>query len=493
MRPRIALVCTVWGTQFTEFFCRYSLASLLTPTNLPEASAEYDFTLLLYTSEQDLLRMQRHPNFRKLREVVEITPVLLEALPSGAWHGHWIQWHHALLRSDEFSSFILLIPDCVYANQAVKQIADLLHTKDIVYYCIPQVCLEPTLPYLDSIMQQGDPDAASQLNLSDLDVASLFVRFITPRYAVALQKPDYFVTHPEFTLQVTHGKIEIHELTCHALAISNRAKDISYTFNPNSQSGKIGFLNLLGVGVEYTFKYFEQYFRWPSSHMQLSRYSTLTSWSHHFLAHGASDYSETTTEISVSGLAASALKRKPVASGRMKYARAILEHNAAFYAIYSSLPANCPADVRRAIALAVCLPGFRKAAMREQRPLTVLVPTSGNIAQTLGAIYDLGDPRRFFRLLLMHMLPGRLLLKLGQSFVLEQIPEQPSYRPRFRIIDAELSSSLRQAVTGRISSQATMLTDDLIVYLVDVQYGAPEKFVPGFLGSNEPTGKGAES
>jgi len=424
--------------------------------------------------------MQSQPNFRKLSELVEIRPVFLDTLPSGAWRGHWIQWHHALQSSNEFSSFILLIPDCVYANCAIKQIADLLNTKDIVYYCIPQVCLEPALPYLDSIMQgTKDPDSASHLNLSDLDIASLFVRYITPRYAVALQKPDYFVTHPEFALRATQGKIEIHELACHALAVSTRTKNLSYTFNPNSQSADIGFLNLLAVGVEFTFKYFEQYFRWSSLNMQLARYSTLASWSHHYFEHGAAEYSRTTTEVRVSELAASALERKPITNGRMKYARAILEYNAALYAIYANLLSrNCPADVRRAVALAICLPGFRKAAMSERKPLTVLLPTSGDIGRIFEAIYDLGDPQRLFKLLLMHVLPGRLLLKVGQSFILEHIPGQPSYRPRFRIIETELAHSLPDAVTGRISSQATMLTDDLIAYFADVRYGAPETVWP---------------
>ena len=485
MRPRISLVCTVWGAQFTDFFCRYALASLLTPTNLPEASAAYDFTLLLYTSEDDLLRMQGHPNFRSLSEIVEIKPVLLETLPSGAWRGHWIQWHHALLNTNEFSSFILLIPDCVYANRAIAQIADLLNTKDIVYYCIPQVCLEPTLPYLDSIIQGAkDPGAASQLDLSDLDIASLFVRYVTPRYAVAAQKPTYFVTHPEFALQAKQGKIEVHELTCHALAISNRAKNVSYTFNPNTPSAEIGFLGLLAVGVEYTFKYFEQYFRWASSNMQLSRYSTLASWSHHYFAYGASEYSGTTTQVSVSGLAASALERQSGVNGRTKYGKAILEFNAALFAIYACLPGSCPEDVRRAIALAICLPGFRKAAMSERRPLTLLLPISGDVTGILETIYTIGDPQRVLRLLLMHALPGRLLLKVGQSFVFEQVPGQPAYRPRFRVIEAELSHSLSDIVTGRVSSPATMLTDDLIAYFVDIRYGAPDAFVKNFLESD---------
>jgi hypothetical protein len=485
MRPQIGLVCTVWGAEFTEFFCRYSLASLLAPTSLPEASAACDFTLLLYTMESDLQRMQMHPNFRRFAELVKIKPVFLETLPSGARRGHWIQWHHALLSTDEFSSFILLIPDCVYANNAIGQIADLLRTKDIIYYCIPQICIEPALPYLDSIMQPAKAiDSAGHLDLSDVDIASLFVRFINPRYAVALQKSDYFVTHPEYALQASPGKINVHELTCHALAINNRAKNLSYTFNPASQSAEIGFLKLLAVGVEYTLKYFEQYFRWPSSGMQLSRYSTLASWSHHFLAHGAKEYSGTATEISASGMAASAIERKPVTSGRMKYGRAILEYNTALYAVYSCLPERCPADVRRAIALALCLPGFRKAFMAERGPLTVLLPGSDDIVEVLQSIYDLGDPRKVLKLLLMHVLPGRLLLREGQVFILEAMPEHPSYRPRFRIIEPELSRSLSGMITGQVSSQATILTDDLIVYSVSIQYGSPQEFVAKFMAGD---------
>jgi hypothetical protein len=111
MRPEIALVCTVWGTAFTDFFCDYCLATLLSPMNLPGASASYNFTLLLYTTEADCLRMRTHPNFLKLETFVAVRSIFVESLPPGAQSGHWIQWHHALLSANEFSSFILVIPD----------------------------------------------------------------------------------------------------------------------------------------------------------------------------------------------------------------------------------------------------------------------------------------------------------------------------------------------------------------------------------------------
>ena len=283
MRTRIALVCTVWGAEFSKFFCQYSLASLLSPTNLPRACEAYEFSLLLYTAAADFDRMLADPNFCKLATLVDIKPVFIEALPPAARSGHWFQWHHALSRTDEFSAFILLIPDCLYANDALPQIVRALQESDVVFYCIPQVCIEPILSYLDEATHLVQTDKAhGYLDFSGVEIASLFVRFIHPRYAVALHRPHYFVTHPEYILRPSKGQIEIHELTCHALAITSRAEAISYALNPMSHTCKTAFLGILAVGVEHTLKYFEQYFRWPSTGMQLSRYTTLASWSYSF-------------------------------------------------------------------------------------------------------------------------------------------------------------------------------------------------------------------
>ena len=280
MPSSIALICTVWGVDFCDFFCQYSLATLLSPMNLPRAQSAYDFTLLLYTTRDDLSRMQAHPNFRKLGALIDVKPVLLETLPPAARAGHWVQWHHALLSSDQFASFILQIPDCLYAHDAMPQIVNALQENDTIFYCIPQVCIEPLMAPLQTALRAVDGQHPYvYLDFSEKDIASLFVKYINPRYAVALHKPDYFVTHPEYILRIGKGQIDIHELTCHALAINSRARTASYALNPMSSPSKTAFLGILAVGVEYTFKYFEQYFRWPSLGMQLSRHTTLASWS----------------------------------------------------------------------------------------------------------------------------------------------------------------------------------------------------------------------
>jgi hypothetical protein len=482
MRSRIAFVCTVWGAEFTDFFCQYCLATLLSPGNLPRASAVYDFTLLLYTSEDDFVRMREHRNFRKLATLINIRTVFIETLPPGARHGHWIQWHHALLSSDEFSSFILLIPDCLYANEAIEEIAKSVEVHDIVYYCIPQICIEPVLPHLASLTRTvEDENPYVFLDFSALDIASLFVKYVTPRYAVALDNPDYFVTHPEFLLHVEKGQVHIHEMTCHALAVSSQAKSLSYTFNPASTSAKIGFLELLAVGVEYTLKYFEQYYHWSSSRMLPSRFTSLASWSYSFAGLGQDEYSKTKTHIAVSGLTATALQRATVTSPRANYARISLFYRAAFYAIYSGPAGNCRPEIRQALALAMCLPGFRKALMRTGRPFTVVLPVSEDASTILDHVYRLTDRKQFFAFLLMHVIPGRLMLKVGQTFVFERVAGQPASRPRLRVVEPELTNSLTDIVAGQVASQPTYVTEDVITYTATIRYGSASDFIEAHL------------
>jgi hypothetical protein len=216
--------------------------------------------------------------------------------------------------------------------------------------------------------------------------------------------------------------------------------------------------------------------------MQLSRYSTLASWSYTFFERGVSEYNRTQTEIVVSGLGASAQQRTAIMNPRIKYARTAFEYYATLYAIYAGPAGSCRPEVRRAIALAMSLPGFRKALMREDGPLTIFLPVSEDASSILDFIYGLGDPQHAVKFLLMHVIPGRLMLKVGQSFVFERAAGQPAYRPRFRIIDPELALCLSDAVIGRIASLPAYLTDDLVAYTATIQYGAAPDLVQKLTG-----------
>ena len=162
---------------------------------------------------------------------------------------------------------------------------------------------------------------------------------------------------------------------------------------------------------------------------------------------------------------------------RVKYARAAFQYYASLYAIHAGPAGGCRPEVKRAIALAMSVPGFRKAVMSEAGPLTVLLPLSEDAGAILDLLYDLGEPQHLFKFILMHVMRGRLMLKAGQAFVLERAATHPSYRPRFRIADVALTESLSAAVTGRIVSQAAYVNDDLIAYTATIRYGHADKFV----------------
>src|SRR5260221_2273499 len=118
MPQTFGLICTVWGERFINFFSDFCSASLLAKENLPALAENYQITLLLYTTEESLEALQRSDNFHKLQNFVTIRPVLFPAL-----EGHWLQWQHAVANfSDEFFGFLLIIPDCIYAKDALTRI-----------------------------------------------------------------------------------------------------------------------------------------------------------------------------------------------------------------------------------------------------------------------------------------------------------------------------------------------------------------------------------
>jgi hypothetical protein len=71
----------------------------------------------------------------------------------------------------------------------------------------------------------------------------------------------------------------------------------------------------------------------------------------------------------------------------------------------------------------------------------------------------------------MHVMPGRLMLKHGQAFILEQIAGQPLHERRFRVAEPALLNTLSTTVTGHVASQATYVNDGLIAYAANMKYG----------------------
>ena len=70
----------------------------------------------------------------------------------------------------------------------------------------------------------------------------------------------------------------------------------------------------------------------------------------------------------------------------------------------------------------------------------------------LEVLYGTNDPQRLFNFMLMHVMPGRLMLKRGQAFLLEAITAEPNHRRRFRIADPALTEGLSHGYrAGRLT------------------------------------------
>jgi hypothetical protein len=476
----------VWGANFLELFCEYSLASLLAPSNLPWAATSYDLTFIIYTREADVAQLQIHTNVRRAAELAKVEFVFIENLPAGALQGHWIQWQHALQRFEEFWGFVIVIPDCVYSNTLLSKVFGSLELNDIIYYSLPQVCLEPIGQRLNALRQDpAGEQTNSVIDLSEQQILNLFVEYINPKHAVAMYKPDYFVTHPEYVIAASKSKLELIETACHPLAVSSRVKNLSHTFNSTAEKAKIDFLEILGISCEFTLKFIEQYFRWPSDRMDLSRSSNLARWFNHFRQSGANQYGETETEIALSGSDALSQKRRAVTKPRLVHANAVALYQSAFCDLLSVSEIGCQREVRQFITLAMHAPGFRKAIMAQEIPLTIFLPLSFEPVEILNYLYKLGQPGALINFLLTHLSPGKLFVKHGQPFVLNLSKQGRYSRTRFQAIDQAMATHLPDAVTGKIASHPYHPTNDLVAYLTTMKYGSAHKFADSRLSSPE--------
>ena len=111
-------------------------------------------------------------------------------------------------------------------------------------------------------------------------------------------------------------------------------------------------------------------------------------------------------------------------------------------------------------------------------PMTVLLPISDDASTVLNLLYDLPDPKHLFEFMLMHVVPGRLILKVGHTFALQlAVAKQTPYPPRFRIVDPAFAESEPTGITGQIASSGVYLNDNLITYTASITYGPADAFV----------------
>lgn len=471
-RKSIGLICSVWGAEFTGFFCRYVVPTILARDNLPWLAERYDVGLLLYATAADFAAMEQDAAFKEVRRLAAVRRIGIESFTAGPY-SHWTFWQHGVAEfKDDYGAFVPLIPDCLYAKDALRQVADALESHDIVYYAVPQVCLELVVAHLDRAIGRGAGDSPSPiLELSSRDLADIFVRYINPKHAAAINQPDFFLTHPEYVLDVGPGRVGVIEPVSHPLALRSSAGSITRAFSPAGPLHDVAHLGLLGIGCEPTLKYIEQYYRWPAEAMQASRIPSLGSWCHTFREDGMQAYAATQAAVTLRGPEVVGVGRAPATNRRNQYVNAVLNVLKSQFAVFEYANAAANVEARRCVALAMCLPGVRRRIMALGDRITVLLPGPGNLGPIVQAIGQAGSPAAFVEFCLMHVLPGHLRLPRGEMFRLWPADGPAGRAQHVQLVVADVPNPRMSVASGTVRSYANLLTAHVVVYQVDIDYG----------------------
>ena len=469
---KLALICTFWGQRFRHFFEHYCIPSLLTAGNLPGLAASYDVSILLYTDRPTFEGLKRSPRVEQVSRFAEIRPVYLDGVGQGPASSHWEPWHHAVLSyADEFDGFLLLIPDCVYVKDCFTRVAAALERSDIVYYPVPEVCQELVTRRFDTCF-----NADGALELDGVAMANVVVDFLHPKHAIGDFAARFFVTHPEFFVATRMDRLALSHVASHSMAVRSDNPHLSYTFNPLADGGRHEFLEILGVGCEPTFKYFDQYLHWPTLSLGYSRTVNLASWAADHREPGNVDYADTEAVIELRDGRASAQHRAARAHPRARAANRLLSYAETAFRLYITTARDCPEVVRQCIALAACLPGLRQRLARIGPRVTLLLPVDNRQFEAVVKAIDRAPRAQdvLARFLLLHVLPGHMRLAEGRCFALLTHPAEGG---RMRIFEPRLKRGMTGTVTGRLKSEGKQLTADLLVYYAEMDYAGPKQLV----------------
>jgi hypothetical protein len=464
--------------------------TVLARENLPWLAAHYEVSLLLYTTAADFAVMEADVGFGEVRRLATVRFIGIESFDARA-RNHWTYWQHGVAEfKDAYDAFVMLIPDCIYANDGLRRAAAALESHDVAYYCIPQVCRELVVAHLDRATSHGAGNPAFRvLDLSSRELANIFIKYINPKHAAAVHHPDYFLTHPEYLLEVGPGRVGVIELVSHPLAIRSSSGSITRAFSPAGVRHNAAHLGLLGLGCEFTLKYIEQYYRWSAESMQASRILNLASWCHTFREHGMSGYAGTQAQVTLRRSEVVDVTRLPVNSQRCRYANVALSFLQSQFAVFDFANKAGNLEARRCVALAMCLPGWRRRIMARGDAVTVLLPAPGNLGAIVQAIEKAGSPVAFLAFCLMHVLPGHLQLKRGELFRLWPADDYTGRAQHVQLVTPAIPNPRMSVASGIVHSYANLVSDHVVIYQVEIDYGNVDAMVARLSGRANAPGR----
>jgi hypothetical protein len=138
---RIYFAVTFWGEEYRRYFLDYCLASLMAPGNIPAIRDKSAARLLIATRDDDWGALQSEPIFIAAKQYIEVEHVRHEAplkVPYNKKMMVMSQGHKLLAQRmfEDRAQGIMLYPDVIFADGAVKRIEQLARIGYKVVLCI---------------------------------------------------------------------------------------------------------------------------------------------------------------------------------------------------------------------------------------------------------------------------------------------------------------------------------------------------------------------
>jgi hypothetical protein len=196
----------VWGPWHTGVFLDVNLSSLLAPGNLAAFAQKHDVLYRIFTSRDDVERIEATKVFQLASKIVRFELIGLKIDRSiDPIAMHHMLWRRGIDEARKAGAMILLIPpDVVWSNGAFGHIADIAaQGKKAIFMMYTRVVSETAVPEVKRLFQ--DPET-SVVDAPSRPLVELCMRHLHPLALTYVRDCPNFPVHPELILWPVGGE-----------------------------------------------------------------------------------------------------------------------------------------------------------------------------------------------------------------------------------------------------------------------------------------------
>ena len=213
---KILVSSAVWGKAYCSIFIKYSLASLLSPGNIPRLSQGTSLTFHIVTTARDRRRLQRTSAIVALRrycnvewEVMEDFGIVKPPVGPGAQKYPFLSalQNLAITRALDHDVIVFNYADFIWADGSLSAAVEAMsegdrHFDAVFGFCLP-VDRDTALPDLDKYRQKGD---AGIIELTPRDGARIAIERMHREAKIRFWDSEVFTSIPSYLMWPVDGQ-----------------------------------------------------------------------------------------------------------------------------------------------------------------------------------------------------------------------------------------------------------------------------------------------